>query len=130
MVSIAGSPNAGFQYDAFGRRIGKTVGSASTSFLYDGANSIQENAGAANILTGGIDEFFLRTDTNGSVVPITDTLGSVLALVDSSGNIQTQYTYDAFGGTSASGFASGNPAQYTGRENDGNWFVLLSRQIL
>lgn len=33
--------------------------------------------------------------------------------------MQTQYTYGAFGGTSATGTGSGNPAQYTGRENDG-----------
>src|SRR5205085_10413077 len=58
-------------------------------------------------------------DGSGSRTPITDALGSVLALVDSSGTVQTQYTYDPFGGTSASGSGSGNPAQYTGRENDG-----------
>jgi RHS repeat-associated protein len=116
LVSMSG---AAFQYDAFGRRIGKTVGSASTNFLYDGANIIQENSGAANILTGGTDEFFLRTDSGGSVVPITDALGSVLALVDSSGAVQTQYSYDAFGQTNVGGFAGSNSAQYTGRENDG-----------
>jgi RHS repeat-associated protein len=60
----------------------------------------------------------LRTDGNGSVVPITDALGSTLALVDSTGAVQTQYAYDAFGGTSASGVAGSNLAQYTGREND------------
>jgi RHS repeat-associated protein len=33
--------------------------------------------------------------------------------------MQTQYTYDPFGNTSATGISTSNPAQYTGRENDG-----------
>jgi RHS repeat-associated protein len=33
--------------------------------------------------------------------------------------VQTQYTYDVFGSTTTSGAASGNPSQYTSRENDG-----------
>jgi RHS repeat-associated protein len=33
--------------------------------------------------------------------------------------VQTQYTYEPFGATSTSGAASANPAQFTGRENDG-----------
>jgi RHS repeat-associated protein len=61
----------------------------------------------------------LVTRTSG-VTPITDGLGNVLALSDTSGNLITQYTYDPFGGTTATGTASSNTAQYTGRENDGN----------
>jgi RHS repeat-associated protein len=117
MIGIGGS--ATFLYDAIGRRTSKTVGAGATSFFYDGANAIQENSGATNILIGGIDEFFQKSDANGSVVPIIDALGSVLALVDSTGSLQTQYTYDPFGNTSISGALSGNATQYTGRENDG-----------
>ena len=74
---------------------------------------------SANILNGGIDEFFRRADGSGSVYPLTDGLGSVLALADSSGTLQTQYTYDPFGVTTATGTTSGNPSQYTARDNDG-----------
>jgi RHS repeat-associated protein len=42
------------------------------------------------------------------------------ALVDSSGNLTTQYTYDPSGNTTATGSASSNAFQYTGRENDAN----------
>jgi RHS repeat-associated protein len=52
------------------------------------------------------------------VVPLTDALGSVLALADANGNLLTQYSYDPFGATVASGAASANPFQYIGREND------------
>ena len=99
LIRISGSSGASFQYDALGRRIAKNINGSSTSFLFDGANAIQENSGSANILTGGIDEFFQRSDATGSLAPITDGLGSVLALVDSNGAVQTQYAYDPFGNT-------------------------------
>jgi hypothetical protein len=41
----------------------------------------------ANIRTGGVDEIFQRTDSNGTVTPITDALGSVLGLADANGNL-------------------------------------------
>jgi RHS repeat-associated protein len=107
------------QYDAFGRRAKNPAG---TSFLFDGANSTQELSGStvtANLMTGGLDELFQRSDTSGTVAPLTDALGSMLALANSSGTVQTQYTYDPFGSTTVGGTASNNPSQYTGRENDG-----------
>jgi RHS repeat-associated protein len=122
LTSISGSVTASFQYDAFGRRIRKTIGGGSTDYLYDGANIVQELSGAtpvANLLTGGIDQFFSRTDGTGTQTALTDSLGSTLALTDSSGTLTTQYTYDPFGKTTTSGAASSNASQYTGRENDG-----------
>jgi YD repeat-containing protein len=51
-----------FAYDPLGRRVSKTIGASTTSFLYDGQNPVQELSGttpAANILAGlGIDEYF------------------------------------------------------------------------
>ncbi|CUS33983.1 hypothetical protein COMA1_11454 [Candidatus Nitrospira nitrosa] len=70
-----------FTYDSFGRRTGKTVQGATTNFLYDGLNPVQEKNGAtvtANLLTGlGIDEFFTRTDGVGVLLP--DVLSSTVA---------------------------------------------------
>jgi RHS repeat-associated protein len=109
-----------FQYDAAGRR---TKNAAGTNLLYDGADSVQELSGTtpiANRITGGVDEFFSRTDSSGSTTPLTDAVGTTIALVNSSGSIITSYTYDPFGSTTASGTASTNSFQYTGRENDGN----------
>lgn len=122
MISTNGAATAVFQYDGMGRRMTKTVSGASTSFLYDGLNVVQELAGAsptANLLTGlSIDEIFSRIDASGSRSFIADGLGSTLALLDSVGVIQTQYTYEPFGKTVVTGSSSGNPFQYTGREND------------
>ena len=122
LTAIAGPNAASFAYDADGRRAQKTVNSTSTQFLYDGLNPVQElqsGAPGANMLTGlGIDEYFQRTDTTGTYDYLSDILGSTAALTGTSGSIQTQYMYDPFGNSSASGTASSNPYQFTGREND------------
>src|SRR5207248_57061 len=122
LASISGGVGASFQYDAFGRRISKTVNGQTTGYLYDGANVVQEQAGgvaSANLLNGGIDEVFFRTDLVGSRALLRDGHGNTLALADSSGSVSTEYTYDPFGYTSSGGEASGNASQYTGRESDG-----------
>jgi RHS repeat-associated protein len=124
LVSISGSGlSASFQYDAMGRRINKSINGVATGFAYDGSNAVQELSGGsaiANMLTGSdADEVFTRADSAGTRALLTDRLGSTIALVDSSGVAQTQYTYDPFGNTTASGAASTNPTQFTGRENDG-----------
>ena len=120
LISITGSVTATFQYDAVARRRTKTIASVTTSFLYDGDNVVQEQSGGtANILTGGIDEFFSRSESAGTSSLISEALGSVIALTDSAGIVQTQYTYEPFGTTSAGGTASSNTFQHNGRENDG-----------
>jgi RHS repeat-associated protein len=114
-----GATLANFQYDAFGRR---TENAAGDGVLYDGVNAVQELSGTTpvvNRLTGGVDEFFGRTDSGGTTFPLTDALGSTIALTDSSGAIQTQYTYEPFGATTVTGATSSNWYQFTGRANDG-----------
>jgi len=117
--------SAAFVYDGLGRREKKTVNSSLTEFLHDGVNPVQETSGAtvlANILPGlDIDEFLTRTDAGAGVTSnfLTDALGSAVALADSAGTVQTEYTYEPFGKTTATGVSNTNPFQYTGRENDG-----------
>ena len=114
--------NVSFQYDVAGRRIGKTVNGQATSYLYDGDNIVQEQSGGtptANMLNGGLDEVFRRTDGTGAWTPLRDSLGSTLALTDGSGTVQTSYSYGPFGDTAQGGAASSNTSQYAGRENDG-----------
>ena len=84
--AISGGITASFQYDPFGRRALKTVNSATTQFLYDGLNPVQELDGSsppnvtANLLTGtGIDEYFTRTDSAGARNFLTDMLGNTIA---------------------------------------------------
>jgi RHS repeat-associated protein len=117
---VATLNNVNLQYDGFGRR---TKNLQNTSFLFDGANAVQELSGStatANLISGGIDEIFTRADSTGAYTQLKDALGSTIALVDASGNLFTQYSYDPFGNTSVSGATNANAFQYTGRENEGN----------
>jgi YD repeat-containing protein len=101
LASIDSGGAATYTYDAFGRRINKNIsGVPATAFLYDGMNPVQEISGGtptANLLTGNVDEYFMRTDSNGTWNLLSDALGSTLALADASGVIDTQYSYDPFG---------------------------------
>ena len=123
LTGISGGATASFVYDAFGRRVQKTINGCTTSFLYDRLNPVQEiisgtcSATPANLLTGlKIDEYFTRTDGSGMGTFLADALGSTIGLVGSSGT--TTYTYDPFGNVTPSGQVSANPYQFTGREND------------
>src|SRR5262249_55223599 len=86
-------------------------------------NVVQEQAAgtpSANTLTGlGVDEIFMRGDASGARGLLTDALGSTVALTDSAGVIQTQYTYEPFAGTTATGVPSSNSTECRARENDG-----------
>ena len=123
LASINGTEiTASFQYDAFGRRVSKTVNGTTTEFLYDGLNVVQEVSGGAptaSLLTGlGVDEYYTRTAANGSQILLVDALGSTVGVLDANGVLQTEYAYEPFGATTATGRASTNPFQYIGREND------------
>jgi len=50
---------------------------------------------------------------------LADALGSTIALANGSGLVQTEYTYEPFGRTTATGSTSTSQQQYAGRENDG-----------
>src|SRR5262249_25016138 len=110
--------SASFQYDAFGRRISKTLNGSTTGFLYNGAAVVEEIASGtpiATMLTGSANELLTRTDASGTNSYLPDGLCSTLALIDSAGVLQTQYTYDPFGNTTTSGAATTNKNAYTGR---------------
>ncbi len=122
LVSISGGASASFRYDPFGRRVSKTIGATTTSYLYDQSNSVQESVGglsSANILAGiGMDQYYQRTDGSGTGSFITDALGSTVSLVAAGDTTIVQYTYDPYGNTTSTG-TSANSNQYTGREDDG-----------
>jgi len=122
LSTIDSGSTGSFVYDPAGRRATKVISGTQTNFLYDVANPVQELSGStptANLLTGGLDEYFMRTDTNGTWNFLTDALDSTAALSDPTGAIQTQYTFDPFGNTAQSGTSTTNSFAYTGRESDG-----------
>jgi RHS repeat-associated protein len=121
-MSSMNSSAVSFQYDPYGRRSGKTVAGVATNYLYDGTNVAQEISGGspiANLLAGGVDEVFTRTDSSGTTNFLTDALGSTLALTDGTGSTLASYAYEPFGNTTVTSGSSTNEFEYTGRENDG-----------
>ena len=116
---------ASFQYDAFGRRIGRTDASGvTTAYLYDGSDAVQEVSGGStrtSLVGQNIDERFARDDVTGRTYFLTDALGSTIALTDAAANIKQRYDYSPYGEANLTGAAGlTNPYQYTGRENDGS----------
>src|SRR5262249_13332850 len=130
-IRRSGIPIANFQYDSLGRRIAKTVGTASgpatTGFVYDHENAVQELSGATNNAsvksnewTGELAGVFPRLEGTagaslGSV--LSDDNNNTLALLDGTQATVVNYTYEPYG-VSATDTPNDNPVQYAGREND------------
>jgi len=122
LASIAGGTSATFQYDPFGRRVSKSIGGSAQSYLYDGLNIVQELNGSnptANLVNAGLDEIVARTYSGVTSYFLADILGNTIALTDTAGAVQTQYSYEPFGQTIATGASNTNQRQFTGRESDG-----------
>jgi RHS repeat-associated protein len=123
LIGLSGSGvTASFSYDALGRRKSKTVNGATTTFLYDGSDILQDST--ATYLHGpGIDNVFSRTVASSNEYFLKDHLGSTIALTDGTGNVSTQYAYSAYGKATKTG-TSTNYFTYTGREDDGTGFYF------
>jgi RHS repeat-associated protein len=122
LVGLDGGTSASFTYDGLGRRSRKTVDGVTTSFLYDGANALQEIVGgvpvANRLVSLNVDEVFVRTTASGSFSTLSDVQNSLIAESDSSGSIVREAEYEPFGRTTISGGPSQNNFLYTGREWD------------
>ncbi|MDH4188443.1 MAG: RHS repeat-associated core domain-containing protein, partial [Nitrospira sp.] len=114
---------ATFAYDALNRRVLKTINGVAIGQLLDGKDIVAEIAGGSIASTYlrslALDEPFIRTGSTGKEMYHADPLGSTLFLTNETGAVKTTYEYDPFGKTVPNGAISGNPFQYTGRENDG-----------
>ncbi|GAB2941669.1 hypothetical protein GCM10027280_32790 [Micromonospora polyrhachis] len=112
---------ATFGYATDGRRLDRTINSATTNYLYDGPNPLQEKvngAVTATMTSAGTDGWQLRESGGTTKRYLTDALGSTLGLVDNAG-AGASYAYEPFGATTVDGNDDGNPYRYTGREDDG-----------
>ena len=100
-----------FKYDPFGRRIQKATGSATTLYVYDGANFVAEYDEAGVLLAkyaqgAGIDEPLALWRGGQVGYYDADGLGSVTSVIDSTLTPLATYSYDAFGKKITTG---GNP---------------------
>jgi len=128
LTGITGPSTATFQYDATGRRTGKTINGVTTNFVHDGLNPVTESGagGTGVLLTGlGVDDFLLRSGPGGTSMFLTGALGSLVATTDSAGGVQSEVIYEPFGGTELS---APSPAyRFTGREHDEPLYLYYYR---
>jgi len=98
--------------DALGRRISKTEGGKTTTYLYDGMDIVQERQGNTvnPILTGpGIDQRFARNEGSERTYFLTDALGSTRALTNTAGEVIQRYDYTPYGQTQTLNGSTSNP---------------------
>jgi RHS repeat-associated protein len=121
-----------FAYDAFGRRVAKTVGGKTTKYVYDGGHVLAEitpSGETRQYLYGPeIDEILRVRRANSGTQHFfhADALGSVRAITSAAGGVVEQYDYDAWGGVSMADGAGtpltqsavGNSFLFTGRTFD------------
>ena len=112
-VDQDGTAECGYQYDALGRRVSKTVpdgeGSATTVFVYDGQQVVVEYAADTMpasperkfVYAKYIDEPVMMLSTSGAATTPyyyhQNSLYSVAAMSDASGTVVERYAYSAYG---------------------------------
>lgn len=133
-----------YRYDAFNRRIERTVSNSGAlnervQYFYDGWREIEERRGAAvqqYVYGMWIDELLTldRDQNNDGVVDQTfyyhqDGRMNVVALTNSSGQIVQTITYDAYGRPSFQQNAVANPYLFAGRRYDAEtgWYYYRAR---
>ncbi len=132
-AQLPGGPNWTYKYDALGRRVQKSSGTAPsqiTRYSYDGQDIIATKAGddaLTGVYThgGGIDEPLALVASQVHFMHA-DALGSIVAHTSLTGDLQERVSYTAYGqarfsnvsGSTSAVSATGSPFAFTARELD------------
>jgi RHS repeat-associated protein len=119
-VKQGGNALASFTYDGKGRRATKAVGGVSISYLYSGAQFLEERPSAGPtkryVYGSGVDQPLAQVIAGTPSYNLADHLGSVIRTTDTAGTAILTRAYDPWGnllqGSATSGYA------FTGREWD------------
>jgi RHS repeat-associated protein len=120
LSSVTGTPSGtvSFTYDGLGRRVSKTVGTATTYYLYDGGLLIAEIDGATGLVSKSYQwgATGLVSDRSGgaSRYYLYDRSGSTRYLLGASGSVLSSGAYQAWGSPLA-GLAPNTPLGWNGR---------------
>jgi RHS repeat-associated protein len=129
-----------YAYDAFLRRVAKTVNGDTTTFLYDNHHLIEEyskeSLSASYVFGGGLDDLVSRVVGGNPQVYLMDRLGSVQSLVDETGTIIENYRYSPYGRPEIlnpsmqvlSGSMADNPYLFAGKRWDDEIHAYDSRR--
>lgn len=130
----AGTPLESYTYDAFDRRVTRTVHLPTptmTRFVYDGPQVVEEHTDGAVVRNyyspDAVDRIVARENADGTLYYFhVDVQGSTTALTDAAGQMVETYEYSPYGevtirdpgGQALAGSTVGNPYLYTGRRFD------------
>ncbi len=132
-AQLPGGPSWTYKYDALGRRVQKSSGTAPsqiTRYSYDGQDIIATKAGDDGLKAvythgGGIDEPLAQVGEDVHFMHA-DALGSVVAHTSLTGDLQERVSYTAYGqarfsnlsGSTSAVSTTGSPFAFTARELD------------
>ncbi len=119
-ATLPNGQTADYGYDATGRRISSSVNGTTTTYQYDGLETVidRSNGSAVDYLNGAsIDDKLRQSDSTwGTMYFLQDHLGSTLGLTNAAGGlVESLQQYDAFG---ASAGSVRTRYGFTGRERD------------
>jgi RHS repeat-associated protein len=130
-------PKVSFGYDAFGRRVRKTVGSTTTRYVYDGDHVFTEVQASDHSRLAeyayypGTDRpHSLRRWSGGTGTVyfyLTDHPGNVLGLVNASKQLVNEYRYSPFGEHELTSETVENRLRYAAREYDSETGLYYNR---
>jgi RHS repeat-associated protein len=128
-ATLPGGQTVGYGYDALNRRVSRTAGGVTTSFLYDGEDVVRDREGGGGFtdyLNGaGLDNKLRQTSAaTGPLYFHQDHLGSTAFLTNAGGAGVESQQYEAFGASAGSALTRYG---YTGRERDPSTGLLYYR---
>ena len=126
--AVNGGTSVSYAYDAFGRRIAKTVNGTTTTYVYDGQNiaaSITGGVVTHYVHSVGVDEHLAQSSAGVNLFLHADGLGSITKITNGTQTVVGSTTYNSFGTATRTGVAS--IYGYTGREIDSETGLLYFR---
>lgn len=117
-----------YAYDALGRRVKRTLGSAIEKYTYDGQDVVRDDdSGTARTYQNGpgIDNKLKYNASNGARYFMQDHLGSTIGTANATGIRRNVNTYDSYGNPSDPNYQY--RYQFTGREYDSFTGLQYSR---
>jgi YD repeat-containing protein len=132
LVGVSGLVSASMQYDYLGRRVVKSSGEATSTFLYRDLDLIaQTGEGAASFVFGpDIDQPLAMIKDGDVKYFVADGLGTIVATTDVSGTPTYTAVYGVWGNLRAESGHRDSPFGYTAREMEEWGGAVLSRAVL
>jgi RHS repeat-associated protein len=110
VTATVGGQTVGYAYDGLGRRVGRTDGTGTTSYLYGNPNNpfqvtaVRDPSGTLTTLIYDAGGLLIAVERGGTRYYVsTDLLGTPRVVVNGAGHVLKTIQYDSFGNVTATG---------------------------